>query len=65
MRDDEDIVLAPMVHPAGSVARTADGTKVSMKNACFSCGYSLYWCKCEQPFAIASTKYEAVFISTN
>ncbi len=36
-------------------AVTADGTEVSMKNACFSCSVSLSWCECGNPRALSRT----------
>lgn len=47
--DEESYETAPMVHPEGTARFKVGGSKVSMKNACNLCGYSLYWCGCETP----------------
>ena len=39
---------APMTYPNGTAAFKIGG-KVSMKEACNGCGYSLYWCECHRP----------------
>jgi len=36
-------------HPNGVARFKETGFKVSMVNACNGCGYSLYWCECNQP----------------
>lgn len=60
---DEVIEVAPKVHSENSIAKTADGRKVSMKNSCFDCSYALYWCKCKEPKAVTNKGYERVYIT--
>ena len=40
------------VHPHGRAVAVDNGEQISMKNACFHCSLSLYWCKCTSPMAL-------------
>lgn len=51
-KQDEHIQVEPEFHPTGTQFSYADGTKVSPKSACQTCGYSLYWCKDETPIVL-------------
>lgn len=52
IKQDEIVEIAPQSHPEGTVFSYQDGTKVSFKSACQTCGYSLYWCKCKTPIVL-------------
>lgn len=62
MFDEKEIIEpAAPVRESGLIATLADGTKISMKNACNLCGYSLEWCQHEKPIVFG----QEVTVSTN
>jgi hypothetical protein len=61
IKADEIVEIAPQVHPTGTRFSYEDGTEISFKSACNSCGYSLYWCKCDPPKVLG----KVVVVSTN
>lgn len=47
--EEQSYEIAPMTWPNGRAVVKETGKKISMKNACNGCGFSLNWCECPQP----------------
>lgn len=52
IRADEVVEIAPKVYPEDTRFFYPDGTEISYKSACQTCGYSLYWCKDNPPIVL-------------
>ncbi len=51
IKNDEVVEIAPKVYPEGT-RFFVDGSEISFKSACQTCGYSLYWCKDDPPIVL-------------